>query len=190
MSEGAKPGPWRCARFLRAFPGGRRMGLVPKGDSRQRRFCRNWRRSIPADSAAGGEGALSPGTWSPHSCSPEVQLAPHVFEVEKPRLADQPLGGAHRAFGESATRFGVVTDVNGVVWRIEDHLVHSDHLAFAEGGDFEFVAGGIFDDAPEYNSGPRGRIHLVDVMALKNLTGIAMLQRGCRRTGDLVKQVH
>jgi hypothetical protein len=55
-------------------------------------------------------------------------------------------------FGETAARFGVVADVDGVARGIEDNLMHSDYFAFAEGGDFESVAGGLFDDVLEYGT--------------------------------------
>src|SRR5208282_4377349 len=56
-----------------------------------------------------------------------LKLPPYLLEVENSLFADQPLGGAHRAFGESAPRLGVMANIDGVGRRFEHQLVHADY---------------------------------------------------------------
>src|SRR5208283_6032523 len=66
-----------------------------------------------------------------------LKLAPDVAELEKPRFPRQPLGGAHSAFRESLARLGVVAQVDTIASRIEDHLMHTDRVAFAKRDDLD-----------------------------------------------------
>src|SRR6478672_7405629 len=70
-----------------------------------------------------------------------LHLSPDVFEVVEPRLALQPLGCAHSAFGEAAARFGIVAEIDSVGRGLHYQFMHSDDLAFAEGSNFDFHTG-------------------------------------------------
>src|SRR5580700_6362390 len=75
-----------------------------------------------------------------------LQLPPYILEVEQPLFANQPLGGAYRAFGESASGFGSMAKVDGVGGRIEDQFVHPDHVPLAKRSDFKLGSGGVLND--------------------------------------------
>src|SRR3954452_2352738 len=78
----------------------------------------------------GGDGKLS-----------RLYFSPHILKIVKTFFACKPLGCPHCAFCEPPSRFCIMAEIDRVMSGIQHQFVHSDNLAFAEGGDFNLQIG-------------------------------------------------
>ena len=75
------------------------------------------------------------GDLPPHGYRSELQVAPQIPEIVKAFFAGEPFCPADCAFGEGATGFGVMAEIDSVGGRFKDDFVHADYVAFAKGSD-------------------------------------------------------
>lgn len=125
-----------------------------------------------------------------HGSLQTLQLAPDVFEIIKSLFARKPFSGAYRAFGKAAPGLGVVAKIDGIGGRLENNLMHTDHVSFAKRRDLEFHAGSVLYHITQNGGGAGGRVLFVDMMALENLSGVVVRQGSSGGAGDVEKQIH
>src|ERR1039457_4196176 len=117
------------------------------------------------------------------ACRVEVECAPamiatrpatrppqRVGDLVLPLFPRQPLGGAHGAFGESAARLGLVAQIDSTAGRIEDHLMHADHVPLAKGNDldFFFLASGLAHNFLDRDGSSGRSVFFLRMMTLEN----------------------
>ena len=116
------------------------------------------------------------------------------LEIVEALLAGKPLRRAHRAIGKALARLGVVTEINPVGGGVEHDLVHAHDIAFAKGSDLQILlrplAAGFADHALDGDRRSRGRIFLVSVVPLEDLSGVLVLQGCSRGARDVEEQIH
>ena len=83
-----------------------------------------------------------------------------------------------------------MAQIDSIAGGIEDDLMHPDHVALAEGDNFQFLAARVAHDLLESNRRPRGSIFFLCVVALEDLSIVIVFQRGPGGGNDLEKQVH
>src|SRR3954452_4963797 len=70
-----------------------------------------------------------------------LYFSPHILKIVKAFSPCDPLAWPHCAFREPSSRFCYMAEIEGVMRGIQPHFVHSNNLAFAEGGDFNLQIG-------------------------------------------------
>ena len=104
-----------------------------------------------------------------------LHLSPDILEVEESLLPFQPLDSSHRAFGKSHARFGIVTQINCVIGRVEHDLMHAHYIALPERSDFYFHPRRVTNDLLQGYRGSRGGVLFLRMVAFEDVSQILML---------------
>src|SRR6478736_8065075 len=82
-----------------------------------------------------------------------------------------------------------MTKIDRVIWRIQHDLMHTNHIALAERGDFHVDIGCVSDDLLQGCRSSRRRVFLLRMVAFEDVAQILMLQYSRCGAGGLEKQI-
>src|SRR5258708_22338706 len=123
------------------------------------------------------------------SAKESSNFPPNILKIKKTLLPHNPLRRPHRSLRKPSPRLRIMAEINPVMRRIQNHLMHSHNLAFAKRRNLQFLptrsANGVF----HRNRRPRRRILLMHMMPFENLSRVPVLGRGRRRARDIQQQV-
>jgi hypothetical protein len=113
----------------------------------------------------------------------DLQFTPNIFEIEETLLSNQPLGRPDGPFGEAAPGLRVMAQIDPVSAGFEYYFVQADDLSLTEGGDLQrmILRAGVVDHILDRDRRAAGRVFLVDVMTLEDLSRVVVAQRCQRR---------